>query len=261
MIVGCDRMNIKLMLIIVILVLIICGGVGYYYYLMSTQEDMLKQEVINYSNKDLIKDDYQINIKTKGNYAYIEEAIKKYYRELSNNIKTINNYVIDSELEKIITIDNYESDGPKFVESKKTLDTAKKDIVGSMDKIKELCSDKYIKNLISDKIHDDYYIKIYNNLMYTKKDLQEFDDIRTDVEQLSNTLVLYIDKSSEVLKILEDNEKIWNINKGSLYFNDAKVLNEYNVKYKEVLEIANAKLSKYKNRSISKGNSNSVVNF
>ena len=105
----------RILLIIGIIIIIICGGVGYYFYLMNTQEDMLKQEIINYTNKDLLKDDYIVNVKTKGNYAYIEEAIKKYYQELSNNIKTINNYLIDSELEKIITPSNLEEDRPKFI--------------------------------------------------------------------------------------------------------------------------------------------------
>ena len=105
----------RILLIIGIIILIICGGVGYYFYLMNTQEDMLKQEIINYTNKDLLKDDYIVNVKTKGNYAYIEEAIKKYYQELSNNIKTINNYLIDSELEKIITPSNLEEDRRKFI--------------------------------------------------------------------------------------------------------------------------------------------------
>ena len=37
------------------------------------------------------------------------------------------------------------------------------------------------------------------------------------------------------------------------------VLNEYNEKYQELRDIVNNKLSKYKNRSISKGNSNVVI--
>ena len=250
----------KILILIGIIVVTICGGVGYYFYLMNTQEDMLKHEIINYENKDLLKDEYNINIRTKGDYAYIEEAIKKYYRDLSNNVRTINNYLIDSELENIMTTSNLESDRPKFVNSYKTIDNTKKDINESIDKIKNMCSDEYIKNLVSDKIHDNHYINLYNSLMYTKKDLEELNDIRMDTEELSNNLILFLDKAKEVLKVLEDNDKYWNIDKNSVFITDKNVLNEYNKKYQELKNIVDNKLSKYKNRSISKGNSSSIVN-
>ena len=249
----------RILLIIGIIIIIICGGVGYYFYLMNTQEDMLKQEIINYTNKDLLKDDYIVNVKTKGNYAYIEEAIKKYYQELSNNIKTINNYLIDSELEKIMTPSNLEEDRPKFNNSKKTLDDAKKEINSSMDKIKKLCEEDYIKNLINDKIKDDYYQKLYNSLMYNEKDLKDLNNIKIDTEELSNNLTLFLDKSKEILTFLEKNDKYWNIEKSSVYITNENVLNEYNKIYKELKDIVDNKLSKYKNRTVSKGNSNSII--
>ena len=249
----------RILLIIGIIIIIICGGVGYYFYLMNTQEDMLKQEIINYTNKDLLKDDYIVNVKTKGDYAYIEEAIKKYYQELSNNIKTINNYLIDSELEKIMTPSNLEEDRPKFNNSKKTLDDAKKEINSSMDKIKKLCEEDYIKNLINDKIKDDYYQKLYNSLMYNEKDLKDLNNIKIDTEELSNNLTLFLDKSKEILTFLEKNDKYWNIEKSSVYITNENVLNEYNKIYKELKDIVDNKLSKYKNRTVSKGNSNSII--
>ncbi|MBR3161629.1 MAG: hypothetical protein IKF19_02740 [Bacilli bacterium] len=249
----------RILIIIGILVLIICGGVGYYFYLMNTQEDMLKQEIINYSNKDLLKDDYIVNVKTKGDYAYIEEKIKKYYKELSNNIKTINNYLIDLELEKLMTPDNLETDRPNFINSYKTIDDTEKSINDSMDKVKELCSKEYIKNLITDKIHDKYYLDLYNSLMYTKKDIEELNDIKIDTEELSNNLNLFLHKVKDILNILEKNNQYWSIEKNSVYITNEKVLNEYNEKYKELKDIIDNKLSKYKNRPISKGNSNNVI--
>ncbi len=256
---GCDRMKKRIIIVVGLLVLVLFGGIGYYFYLMNTQEDMLKQEIINYANKDLIKDDYVVNVKTKGDYAYIEETIKKYYKELSYNIKTINNYLIDSELENLITSDNFEADRPEFVNSYKTIDDTKKSINTSIDKVKELCSEDYIKNLVSEKIHEDYYKKLYDSLMCTNKDIQELKDIRMDTEELANNLNIFLDKAKEIINILKLNDKAWSIDKGSVYITNRKVLDEYNSKYKDLKDIVENKLSKYKNRSISKGNSNSVV--
>ena len=59
---------------------------GYWVIEDLKQEEILKQEIINYSHKNLESDDFTVIVKTKGDYAYVEEAIKKYYKELSDNI-------------------------------------------------------------------------------------------------------------------------------------------------------------------------------
>ncbi|MEE3342648.1 MAG: hypothetical protein VZS44_00990 [Bacilli bacterium] len=249
----------KILLVIGIIIVIICGGVGYYIYLMSVQENMLKQEIINYTNKDLINDEFVVEVKTKGNYAYIEEAIKKYYKKLSINVRKINLYLIDEDLEKLMTIDNLTNDRPKFDKSYKILEDTKTDIDLSISVVKELCDENYIKNLVSDKIKDKHFIDLYNSLMYTKSDIQELKDIREDTEELSNNLNLYLDKAREVFNILEKNDRYWSIDKGSIYITDENILNEYNKKYQELRDIVNNKLSKYKKRSIGKSNNNSVI--
>ena len=45
------------------------------------QEEILQKEVIILANKDLLKDDFDVDIKTTDEYAYVEETIKKYYRD------------------------------------------------------------------------------------------------------------------------------------------------------------------------------------
>ena len=68
---------------------------GYWVIEDLKQEEILKQEIINYSHKNLESDDFTVIVKTKGDYAYVEEAIKKYYKELSDNIKGMNKYLMD----------------------------------------------------------------------------------------------------------------------------------------------------------------------
>ena len=249
----------KLIMLIGIIILVICGGVGYYFYLISVQEDVLKSEVINYSNKDLYKDDYMVDVKTKGDYAYIEESIKNYYRELSNHVKKIRNYLIDEDLQNLMIPDNLEKDRPKFLDSYKLIDDTKKEINESKEKIIELCSREYIKNLVSDRIRDEYYIKLYDSLMNTDKDIEELKDVRVDMEELSNNLNVFLDKVKELLEVLEKNNDSWSVEDNVILISDKSILNEYNNKYKELKDVIDNKLSKYKDRAISKGNSNSVV--
>ena len=250
----------KILILLVIIVIIICGGFGYYYYLLSNQRGILEQEIINYTNKDLVEDEFVISVKTKGTYAYIEEVIKKYYRDLSSNIKEVNDYLMDSELDNLLSADNLESDGPKFVNSYKLINDTRKDLDKYMNKIKELCSEDYVKDLVKDKVHDKYYMDVYNGLMCTNKDIEELKDVRIEVEELYNNFNLLLNKTEEILKYLEGNKNSWYIDRdGRLYINDDSILAEYNKKNKELKDIKDKKLAKYKNRAISKGNSNSVV--
>ena len=83
------------------------------------QEDLLKQEVINVSNKDLFKDDYRIEVKTTGDYAYIEEAVKKFYKELSDNVKIISDNFSNEELTTILAPATLEAERPNFEKQRK----------------------------------------------------------------------------------------------------------------------------------------------
>ena len=76
----------KILIGIGILFLVFVLFIFYLVFQDLRQEDVLKQEIVNVSNLDLARDDYKIVVKTKGDYAYVEEAIKKYYKELSDYV-------------------------------------------------------------------------------------------------------------------------------------------------------------------------------
>lgn len=70
----------KIIIGIVIAVVIFLGLIFFMAYKELQEEDILKQEIINYSNKDLATDDYSIKVKTTGDRAYVEEAVKESIR-------------------------------------------------------------------------------------------------------------------------------------------------------------------------------------
>ena len=69
-----------------------------------------------------------------------------------------------------------------------------------------------------------------------------------------------MDKKKEILDLLKENNIYWSVERnGRLYITNNYVLREYNDKNKELKSLIKNKLDKYKKRSISKTNSNSVV--
>lgn len=193
------------------------------------QEDVLKQEIINYSNMDLIKDDYKINVKTTGDCAYVEEAIKKYFKELSDNLKGINHYLNSDELTNILSYDNLKKDKPTFKDSKNIISKTKININKYIDKINNLVSEKTIKSLIDkDKLEDgDYYYDLYLNLIYTKQDQEYYKEIEQDMTNLKKGLNKFLDKTNEVIKFLETKNDDIEYKDNNVYFEKQSDLNKY----------------------------------
>lgn len=243
----------RIIIIILLIILIIIGGVGYFVYDDMKQEAILKQEIVKLNNKDLGSDNYDIKIKTKGDYAYIEEAIKKYYKELSDDVKVIDHYLDDDDLANILSGDNLESDRPEFKKSYKLIDDASLKVVEAMESISELCDEKKIKSLVdSEKLDDDYYLDLYKELMYSKKDLQELKQIKSDMKKLAVDLDKFLSKEREIIDYLKVNNASLEIEKGEVYFSDDNKVTGYNKLIDELQDIANSDSFKNSNSKDSK---------
>ena len=64
----------KVIVGIVITIVIILGLIFFTAFKELQEEDILKQEIVNYSNKDLATDDYSIKVKTTGDRAYVDRG-------------------------------------------------------------------------------------------------------------------------------------------------------------------------------------------
>lgn len=234
----------KLILIFVgIIVTIFVLLIAYIVVVDLRQEDILKKEIVNLSNKDLLTDDYKIEVKTTGDYAYIEEAVKKFYKELSDSVKNMNKHLNNDELINILSAENLKNDGPNFNKSYQTIETTRTNLTTSLQIIANLCKEETIKNLIDKEKVDEYSYELYLQLMYTEDDLKSFAKTNKQMEELSANLNLFLDKVTEMLKMLEKNNGFWEIENNELYFHKDSLVNEYNKLYDELNQIVKEKFS------------------
>ena len=231
----------KIFLIIIGVVVVLFVGLVVYGVIKDfEQEDILKQEIINYSNMDLANGDYTIYVKTKGDYAYIEEAIKKFYKELSDNVKVINHYMLDEELINLLNPDNLIKGRPSFIKSYAVIEKGRTKVINALNRISKLCEKDTIKNLIDKDKIDDYSYKLYEDLMLTEKDIADLTDTKNKMEYLSKNLGLFFDKEVEILNLFKDNDSSWEYKDGQLYFTTDELVNRYNTFYKELTDIASS---------------------
>ena len=231
----------KIIIGIVIAVVIIIGLIFFTAFKELQEEDILKQEIINYSNKDLVTDDYPIEVKTTGDRAYVEEAVKKYYKSLSYSVKAINSYLNDEELTNILTVESLRNDSPNYLKSHTLISNTKSKVTKELENISSLCEEDTIKNLIDkDKLSDsEYYYNFYLDLMYTEKDLEMLNNTKEEMETLSTKLNEFLDKADEILTFLETNANYIEYTDTDIYISDDNILNEYNNLIEELTTLAN----------------------
>ena len=219
------------------------------------QEDLLKQEIVNLSNKDLTKDDFSIEVKTTGDYAYVEEAIKKYYKELSNNVKKLSQSLNNQEFIEILSPNTLAKERPNFTNSYKILEEARTSSVDSMNKIANLCEEKTIQSLIDKEKVDDYYYDLFIELMYTKEDLKEFQKLKEAMLTLSNDTNAFLEKIKEILDFLKANNSTWEISDNQIYFSTNELVDQYNTLYQDLIRLSD-KISKEADSTNTKEESN-----
>lgn len=245
-----------ILIFIGIILVIFIGVVGYLIVKDLEQEDILKKEIVNLSNKDLVTDNYDIEVKTTGDYAYIEEAIKTYYKKLADSVKVINNYLNDKDLINILSATNLESDRPKFENSYKILSETRDKSNQAMETIIDLCSEETIKELIDKKKIDSYSYDLYLELMYTEDDLKDLEKTKTEMQVVSDNLNKFLDKVEAMIKMLEANSDYWFIDEGQLYFEKDSLVTEYNNLYNDLNDFVNENFADSNDTEASKTNSN-----
>lgn len=202
------------------------------------QEDILKQEIVNLTNKNLATDDFKVEVKTKGDYAYIEESIKKYYQELSNLVKRTNILMQNEDLTNVLSTKNLEQEDENLTKSFETVTKTKNEMKQILNNMIELCTEEKILSLIDKDKVDSYYYDLYKELMYTEEDLKELQTLKKEVEGLSTALDNFLNKVLEMLEFLKVNKTKWFIENDELYFKQNSYVETYNKFLQELQTLA-----------------------
>lgn len=224
-----------LIFILFILIFII---IGYNLTNNKKQEDLLKKEIINLVEKDLHKDNYDVRIKTKGEYSKKEKELKKHYKELSNNIKIINGYLDNQDLINILSLDNIKNNAPDFKDSYNLVNSVRDRLESSISTVINLSSEDSVREILGD------------NIDYIKDDLKDLKSIKEETQIIVDDLNIFLDKVEVILNLLKNNSNNWYIKDNELYFKNNKLVNEYNNLYKDLNGYVKDKFSKYNKNTL-----------
>lgn len=222
--------------VIVILVLAFIAG-GVYIFERMKQEVILLGEADKLARTDILTEEIDMTIKTKGDYAVVEKTMKEYIRDVGNDMKKITEIYSSEEIPNLIGIENIKEDGPNFVKSLEKVAKAKEEVATYSQKVSVAMQEDSMRNKIKEQNVSEYYVEQFEKAMYgqegTQEELKKAGEEITKTQESYSTLLDYIE---ETLVFLRDHSSSWKIQGGQIAFYNQKDLNGYQEILKKIVD-------------------------
>lgn len=188
----------------------------------------LRKEVNTLSKLDVTKDRYNRKIKSRGNYAIVEKAIKEYLDNYAVNLQEVLEITNDEQLTTLLSYDNYSSDGPEFKKSLEYITVTRNDFNKKMDRLIDNLDEEKIASYIQKWTTDSYYVNLYQELMLDNTMRDDFNRTKDLLVKKKTTVNNILNVSEEVLKFLVLNKDSWTVEGGEIKFLTADLYGTYN---------------------------------
>ncbi len=218
--------------VVIVVLAIIIGGFAYFVSSGLKQEEKLTAEM-NELNEFVDKEDYDKNavkerldrVITKGDYAIVEKACKQYLSDISVIGQKIADILSDDSISKLLSTENYKTDGPEFSNTKKYIIETKQSLVELKSNYSELLTEDKIMSYITNKELNSYYTDLYRKELIG--DLESEKNDKT-VDNAINSVISLLDNIEKIIDFLIANKNDWHIEGENIVFNSNSSLNKYN---------------------------------
>lgn len=221
----------KILIVVGIILVLLIGVIGYFVIDSLKQEEKLKQELeeinelVNKENIDVNKVEEILNrTVTSGDYSIVEASFKTYLSDIFDNVFGIMDILNSDKLVSILTVENYQNDGPSFEETKVYLTETKAKLEEYKNNYYNLLNEEKAMSYINNKKLDDYYTSLYKN--------EYIGDIKNDqkdntIEDSINQVLELLDISEHVINFLNENSNSWHIEKDEIVFDTDNLRDKY----------------------------------
>ena len=219
--------------VVIAIVLVAVVGIGVLVVNDFRQEDILRQEMLEFENLtraeniDLDQIDQRIReLKTTGDYGVLEKAMKDYLADVVNTSVSIANIINDERIVNALTPENYTEDGPDFVQTKQFLEQAKSDIEQYKTEVLTLLTNEGAMSYIEDKNLDQYYIDLYKEIALSEDTAIE--ESNAELESSLDEAMKILDVETQVINFLSENKDGWEMQGENIVFSSEELQNQYN---------------------------------
>ena len=163
---------------------------------------------------------------SSGDYLVVEKAAKKYLKDTIDITLTYVNLVTDEKFSNVLTLENYQEDGPNFINTKLYIKETKEQIEDNKNKILNQFNNETVLSYIENKNLDSYYIDFYKTLAFSSE--AEITKNKQEIEQNINVVIDTLNVYDEVIDFLIENKNDWKIDGEYIIFSTDELSNQYN---------------------------------
>lgn len=193
------------------------------------QKTILREEVAKITSMDITSDNIDMNIRTKNDYAVVEQTIKDFFNEYAKTLQETLGVIQDEKLGYLLSADNYKEDGPEFAESLEYIKNTKNVLAVNFAKLEGLSTKENIEKRIEGKELSEKYISLYNELMIADSTNEEFETAIQDLNNAKKEIDNLLNIGEKVLNFLAENKGNWEVDSESrIIFKTDKLAEEYN---------------------------------
>lgn len=219
----------KIILVTVIVVLAIVGIIGYMLASNLMQEIKIRKEADALGRLHITKDNIDMTIKTKGDYAVVEKTMKEYISTYATTCKELEDIFQDDQINEILTAENYKTDGKEFIKTKEYITKTKEDFNEKINKIIDMISEEKMMEAIQEKQLQNNFVELYKELMLGNEIKEDLQQVINELEQTSKTINNRLEVEEKIINLLVENKNKWNVNDNDeIEFETQKLVDEYN---------------------------------
>lgn len=221
--------NKRLIFAIIVVIVLIAGVVGGYLFIQnnSKQAEVLQKEMTAVLEKDLIKDDIDMNLKATGDYGVVEKTVKENLSNVKKLYTQAQNFCSDSEVSKIISTENIETDDEELTVVSQKVDEYKNKLEELKTNIEDITNPVTILKAIQNTDVKQNYIDVYKDIMENEGLQTKLTNAQTKIKNELQEAEKRVKGLEKVIKFLKDNSKYWEVNDGKLQFTNVNKLTQY----------------------------------
>ena len=178
---------------------------------IARQENLLKDELFNLIKLNLLTDSINIEVKSQGDYGYIEKEVKNYYLEISSNLQLILDITNDEDFNSLSSLENLKKDDDELNNSFAIINKTKLKYKNTMDTLKREINKDRISKLINRSNLNTYFKNLYDDLMYSDDELDYILEYQEYINDIDKHETVLINKTEELIKFLKEQKGKWKI--------------------------------------------------
>lgn len=193
----------------------------------STINNVFNNEVNSLVELDFNTNTFNSDIKSYGDYAIVEEAIKSYLNNYAKEVQLLNDYCFDSKLNNLILEENIIIDSPDFVKSFNYISNYRDEFNDNIDKLIERSNYDDIRANIYKYSSDANVINKYFDTIESNHIDEKVVGMKDKLEILKLSTNNHFDSIYNVLDFLKNNPGTYSFEDGNIKFNSVDLYSQY----------------------------------